>query len=113
MEWYWDWDCNDNEINEWYEGHQKRKAQKAKIKDELMPIAWHPSRWWDWCVPKDEKKETENFFFLTFWYAQIKNVLIKQDVKIWSKIDYNQRLLWTKRNNWYIYDRCKRGGGLW
>ena len=31
-----------------------------------MPIAWHPSRWWDWCVPKDEKKETENIFFLTF-----------------------------------------------
>ena len=57
---------NDIEINEWYEGHQKRKAQKAKIKDELMPIAWHPSRWWDWCVPKDEKKETENIFFLTF-----------------------------------------------
>ena len=20
-----------------------------------MPIAWHPSRWWDWCVPNDEK----------------------------------------------------------
>ena len=31
-----------------------------------MPIAWHPSRWWDWCVPKGEKKETENYFFLTF-----------------------------------------------
>ena len=22
-----------------------------------MPIAWYPSRWWDWCVPEDEKKE--------------------------------------------------------
>ena len=20
-----------------------------------MPIAWHPSRWWDWCVTEDEK----------------------------------------------------------
>ena len=33
-----------------------------------MPIAWHSSRWWDWCVPEDEKKETEQswkfFFFL-------------------------------------------------
>ena len=36
-----------------------KKAQKAKIKDELMPIAWYPSRWWDWCVPEDKKKETE------------------------------------------------------
>ena len=40
-------------------GREKRKAQKAKIKEELLPIAWHPSRWWDWCVPQDEKKETE------------------------------------------------------
>ena len=36
--------CN-NEFIKWYEGHQKRKAQKVKIKDELVPIAWHPSRW--------------------------------------------------------------------
>ena len=21
-----------------------------------MPIARHPSRWWDWCVPENEKK---------------------------------------------------------
>ena len=39
-----DYHFNDNEIIEWYEGHQKRKVQKAKIKDELMPIAWHTSR---------------------------------------------------------------------
>ena len=32
---------------EWYEGYQKRKALKASIKEELLPIAWHPSRWWD------------------------------------------------------------------
>ena len=54
--------CNDNEIIEWYEGHQKRKAEKAKIKDQLMHIAWHPSRWWGWCVPEDQKKEIEKLF---------------------------------------------------
>ena len=27
-----------------------------------MPIAWHPSRWWDWCVPNEEKEETEKLF---------------------------------------------------
>ena len=36
--------CNDDEVIEWYKGHQKRKAQKAKIKDGLMPIAWYRSR---------------------------------------------------------------------
>ena len=41
----WDDDddyCNDDEIIKWYDGYQKRKAQKAKIKEELLPIAWHP-----------------------------------------------------------------------
>ena len=47
----------DDETPEWYEGYQKRKAPKAKIKEELLPIAWHPSRWWDWCIPEDEKKK--------------------------------------------------------
>ena len=27
-----------------------------------MPIAWHPSRWWDCCVSEDEKKETDPKF---------------------------------------------------
>ena len=56
--------CNDDdELINWYDGYQKCKAQKALTKEELMPIAWHPSRWWDWCVPEDEKQETEIFFF--------------------------------------------------
>ena len=25
-----------------------------------MSIAWHPKRWWDWCLPEDEKKEIDN-----------------------------------------------------
>ena len=51
--------CNDDRFIEWYESYQIRKAQKGQIKEELMPIAWHPSRWWDCCVPEDETKETE------------------------------------------------------
>ena len=38
---------------------EERKAQKAKIKEELLPIALHLSRWWDWCMTEDEKKEIE------------------------------------------------------
>ena len=51
--------CNSYELIEWYNGCKKRKAQKASIKEGLLPIAWLPSRWWDWCLPEDEKKETE------------------------------------------------------
>ena len=37
-------------------------AQKASRKKELMRVAWHPSRWWDWCASEDGKRETEKFF---------------------------------------------------
>ena len=46
----------------WYDGYKKRKAQKASIKEELLPIAQHPSRNWYWCVPEDEKKEKEKLW---------------------------------------------------
>ena len=58
----WDDDddyCNDDKHIEWYHGYKKFKAQKVKIIDELMPIAWYPSRYWDWCISEDEKRDTE------------------------------------------------------
>ena len=50
--------CNNDEDDffKWYEGYKKKKAQKASIKEELMSIAWHPSRYWDWWSSEDEKK---------------------------------------------------------
>ena len=61
--WY-DGDCvyNDNEMIKWYDGYKKRKTQKVSIKEELLPIAWHPSRWWDLCVIEDEKRDTEKLW---------------------------------------------------
>ena len=32
------------------------------IDEELMPVAWHPTRWWNWCLPEDEKKRVEPIF---------------------------------------------------
>ena len=48
--------CNDSEITEWYEGYQKRKVQKTKIKEELLPITWHPNHVMDWYMSEDEKR---------------------------------------------------------
>ena len=60
---YWDDDGDDDDqLFKWYDGHKKRKAQKAKIKEKLLPIASRPSRWWDWCVLENEKKETEKLW---------------------------------------------------
>ena len=49
---YW---CDDDKLIEWYEGYQKRKVQKAKVKEELLPIAWHPNHVMNWCMSGDEK----------------------------------------------------------
>ena len=57
--------CNNyffDELIEWHDGYQKRKAQKAKIKEELLHIVWHPSRYWDWCVHEDEKQELKKLW---------------------------------------------------
>ena len=54
--------CNDNEIVEWYDDYKKRKVQKAQIKEELMPIAWHPMRMQEWCMTEDEKERIKEIF---------------------------------------------------
>ena len=40
----------------------KNTKNLKNISEELMAIAWHPKRWWDWCYPEDEKKEIERIF---------------------------------------------------
>ena len=63
--WYDDSEyCDDNEDNffKWHNGYKKLKVQKASIKEELMPIAWHPSRYMDWFMTENEKNETEKLW---------------------------------------------------
>ena len=33
-----------DKFSEWYNGYNVRKANKASIKEELLPTAWHPLR---------------------------------------------------------------------
>ena len=56
--WHEDFDDDDVVIT-LRDAYIKRKIQKARIKEELMPVAWHPYRWWNWCVTEDKKKELE------------------------------------------------------
>ena len=57
----------DDEVNffKWYVWYKKRKAQKASVKEELLPMAWHPSRYWNWLMSEDEKRKTEKNFLAT------------------------------------------------
>ena len=36
---------------------ENAKNLKKKISERLIPIAWHPRRWWNFCTLQDEKKE--------------------------------------------------------
>ena len=40
-----DYHSKDDRLINWYDGYQKRKAQKALIKEELMRVSWQRSRW--------------------------------------------------------------------
>ena len=40
-----------------------------------MPIAWHPKRWWNVCMSKDEKKEID-------WIVEGKSESVKMFVKV-------------------------------
>ena len=42
--------------------NKNREAQKAQIKEELMPITLHPSRWWEQYVSEDQKKPAETLW---------------------------------------------------
>ena len=42
--------------------YRNRKSLKMLIKEELLPITWHPSRYWNWCMPEDEKREVEKLW---------------------------------------------------
>ena len=41
---------------------EKREKLKKELGEELILLAWHPKRWWNFCISEDEKKETEPIF---------------------------------------------------
>ena len=46
----------------WHIKFEKRKTLKKIISEELIPIAWHPKKWWKFCMSEDEKKELKPIF---------------------------------------------------
>ena len=46
----------------WHIKFGKPKAFKKELNEELMLIAWHPRRWWNFCISENEKKEIKPIF---------------------------------------------------
>ena len=53
---------NINRLLAWHIKFGKIKTLKKMISEELMPIAQHPKRWWNFCMSEYEKKEMELIF---------------------------------------------------
>ena len=53
-----------------------KKQFKKDINKELMPVAWHPTRWQDWCMPEDEKKTKKLIQFLLIKLVDNKMLLV-------------------------------------
>ena len=41
----------------WCNEYKQCKAFKKELSKELMLARWHSTRWWGWCVLKDEKNK--------------------------------------------------------
>ena len=59
-----DWFVTQEQIKSWYDDDYDDEVPGwyKELKEELLPIAWYPSRYWDWCIPEDEKKNREIVF---------------------------------------------------
>lgn len=47
---------------ELFNKYTQPKALKEKISKKLMPVTWHPTRWLNWCLLRDERKGVEPIF---------------------------------------------------
>ena len=43
-------------LKAWRNRFKQRKACKKVIRKELMPVAWHPTKWWSCSFSEYEKK---------------------------------------------------------
>ena len=50
-------------IQVWHIKFEKcKELKKKKINEELIPIVWHPKRWWNFRMSEDNEKEIEPIF---------------------------------------------------
>ena len=50
-------------LSDFWLGMVNSKTQSTlKRSQELIPIAWHPIGWWNFCMSEDEKKEKDSIF---------------------------------------------------
>ena len=73
---------------------KKAKHFKKKISEELLPVAWHPKRWWNFCMPEDEKKRNQTNFYRVM-------LLMYAIWEYWNTLtlDIVQKVLWISSHS--------------
>ena len=46
----------------WHNELKQLEVFQKDISKEIMRVAWHPTKYWDWCMPVDEEKRIEPIF---------------------------------------------------
>ena len=41
----------------WYNKYKQHESWKKDTSKEITLVSYHPTRWWDWCMPKYEKNK--------------------------------------------------------
>ena len=102
--------------------YEKHKALKKNISGELIPVAWHPYRWWDWWVSEDEKKEVDLMFIEElqkrasveyngeYWNILPREVLKHFKFKFIKILNHNFMINWFKyfdlKNRQFLSLKC-------
>ena len=71
---------NDDKFFRWYDGYKKRKSQKTKIKEELLPLSWYLGV--SLRMGKEIHKNCGHKYGLFLYpVTKYKNILTKQNCK--------------------------------
>ena len=56
--------------------HHERKFSR-KIHEEVLSIAWHPDRFWNWCVDEEEKRFLRDVEILSLSRDKLKSLSVE------------------------------------
>ena len=84
----------------WHIRFEKRKVLKKELNEELMPVAWHPNRWWHSWMSEDEKKEVDPIFIqkLQKYVSVVYNMGVLKHFAFWgikTFLSPNLQRFWT------------------
>ena len=65
-------------ILNWHIKFERYKAIQKEFNEELMLVASHPKRWWNFCMNEDKKKKKErnrtNFYMSRIQFGSIETL---------------------------------------